>query len=216
MQTLVEEGRVWFRGAIAEADLAALDTACALEGAAGRRLEWSEGIAGALAGATRLAQSLVPGARPVRLVVFDKTDEANWGLPWHQDRVVALRDRVEAPGFTNWTRKAGVWHAEPPLEIMERMIFARVHLDPADEGNGCLELAIGTHRAGRIAEGNVAATAESSEQESCAAGRGDVLFASALILHRSRPSRSAQKRRALRIDYSADDLPPPLQWSIPA
>jgi hypothetical protein len=40
-----------------------------------------------------------------------------------------------------------------------------------------------------------------------------VLFAKALILHRSAPSRTSAPRRAVRIDYCADDLPPPLAWA---
>lgn len=210
---LEREGRVWFRRAVAEADLAKLDTACDVEGAAGRRLELSSEIAHALGGITNLAQALVPGARPVRLVAFDKSGEMNWGLPWHQDRVVALRDRVEAPGFSNWTRKAGVWHAEPPAGVLESMIFARVHLDAADEDNGCLQLALGSHER-RVAEQDVDAAISASVQEPCIAQRGDVLFAKALILHRSRPSRTMAGRRALRIDYSAVALPSPAQWAM--
>ena len=34
-----------------------------------------------------------PNARPVRVIAFNKTEGNNWTLPWHQDRVVALRER---------------------------------------------------------------------------------------------------------------------------
>lgn len=159
---------------------------------------------------------MLPGARPVRLVAFDKSGEVNWALPWHQDRVVALRERIGAFGFSNWSRKAGVWHAEPPPGVMDGMLFARVHLDAANEGNGCLELALGSHALGKVADIDAADTAARCEQEACIATRGDVLFARALILHRSRPSQTSAPRRALRIDYSALDLPAPLQWVIEA
>lgn len=187
-----------------------------MEGAPGARLAWTPEIAAALADVSRLAETLLPSARPVRLVAFDKSDEMNWGLPWHQDRVVALRERVEAPGFSNWSRKAGVWHAEPPPGVMSEMLFARVHLDAADEDNGCLELALGSHALGKIADVNAERIAMTGEREACIAARGDVLFAKALILHRSRPSRKIASRRALRIDYSALELLPPAQWAIEA
>jgi ectoine hydroxylase-related dioxygenase (phytanoyl-CoA dioxygenase family) len=160
-----------------------------------------------------LAATILPRAKRVRTIVFNKTEANNWTLPWHQDRVVALRERVETPGFTNWTNKAGVWHAEPPIELLDRMLFARVHLDPAGEDNGCLQLALGTHARGKVAAANAETIANAAPIENCIAERGDVLFAKALILHRSSPSRANARRRAIRIDYSADPLPPPLEWA---
>jgi hypothetical protein len=162
---------------------------------------------------TAIARELLPGARPVRVVAFNKTEANNWMLPWHQDRVIALRERVETPGFTNWTNKAGIWHAEPPIELLERMLFARVHLDIAGIENGCLQLAFGTHARGKIAAADAEAIANAAPIEDCIAARGDVLFAKALILHRSLPSRTDASRRAIRIDYCAEELPPPLEWA---
>ncbi|MGH6951294.1 MAG: phytanoyl-CoA dioxygenase family protein, partial [Vitreimonas sp.] len=96
--------------------------------------------------------------------------------------------------------------------LLERMIFARIHLDPADTENGCLQLALGTHARGKIAAADAEAVANSAPTENCVAARGDVLFAKALILHRSSPSRTRADRRAVRIDYCAEQLPPPLEW----
>ncbi|MCX7356631.1 MAG: phytanoyl-CoA dioxygenase family protein [Alphaproteobacteria bacterium] len=206
---LEQEGRVWLRRALSAASLAALDDATRLDSKPGGRIP-------SLAASVELdaiAATLLPGARPVRVIAFNKTEANNWTLPWHQDRVVALRERIETPGFSNWTNKAGIWHAEPPIELLERMIFARIHLDPADTENGCLQLALGTHARGKIAAADAEVMASASPNEDCIAERGDVLFAKALILHRSSPSRTNVGRRALRIDYSAEPLPPPLEWA---
>jgi hypothetical protein len=62
----------------------------------------SNGPIGSLA-----AQSLGETARPVRAILFDKSASANWSLTWHQDRVVAVRERMEVEGFGPWTRKHG-------------------------------------------------------------------------------------------------------------
>jgi len=206
---LEQEGRVWFRRALSAACLAELDSVGSAEGKPGERLPALDGLEELDA----LAAQLLPGARPVRVIAFNKTESSNWTLPWHQDRVVALRARIETPGFTNWTNKAGIWHAEPPIELMECMIFARVHLDPADAENGCLQLALGTHARGKIAASDAEATAQAAPIENCVAERGDVLFAKALILHRSSPSRTSANRRAIRIDYCAEDLPAALEWA---
>jgi hypothetical protein len=202
------EGRVWSRDALDTEDLTALDAVADTEARPGQRLLLEPSPA-----LNMLAQQLLPGARPVRVVAFNKTEINNWTLPWHQDRVVALRDRVETPGFINWTSKAGIWHAEPPTELLERMIFARIHLDPADSANGCLQLAIATHARGKIAAADAEAIAHAAPIENCVAKRGDVLFAKALILHRSSPSRTNAGRRAIRIDYCAEGLPSPLEWA---
>ena len=206
---LEQEGRVWFRRALSDASLSALDEKTPAVGRPGERIVVLDGLERLGA----LASQLLPGARPVRVIAFNKTEANNWILPWHQDRVVALRERVETPGFTNWTNKAGIWHAEPPIELLERMIFARIHLDPADEQNGCLQLALGTHARRKIAATDAEAIANGTPIENCIAQRGDVLFAKALILHRSSPSQTNAGRRAIRIDYCAEPLPAPLEWA---
>ncbi len=205
---LDRDGRVWLRSALDEPSLAELAVAFGAPDAPGQR-----SLCDAPTALNTLAQQLLPGARPVRVIAFNKTEANNWTLPWHQDRVIALRERVETPGFSNWTRKAGIWHAEPPIELLERMLFARIHLDAADAENGCLQLALGTHTRGKIAAADADAIAHASPIEDCIANRGDVLFARALILHRSSPSRTSSPRRAIRVDYCADDLPPPLAWA---
>jgi hypothetical protein len=87
------------------------------------------------------------GARPVRAILFDKNAEVNWGLAWHQDRTIAVRRRVEVPGFGPWTVKAGMVHVAPPFSLLARMITVRIHLDPVDAANAPLLIAPGSHLA---------------------------------------------------------------------
>lgn len=211
--TLEVDGRVWKRRALSAHHVAMFEKSSSLGDAPGVRFAVQD-LADLLevSGVNDQARRLLPGAEPVRIVAFNKRAENNWTLGWHQDRVVALRNRADVAGFDNWSRKAGVWHAEPPVDLLARMIFARVHIDAADSRNGCLEIALGTHRHGKISAVDVAATVEKSPIEECIGEAGDVLFAKALVAHRSRASQSAAPRRAIRIDYCADALPPPLEW----
>ena len=63
----------------------------------------------------KIAESLIGNAaRPVRAILFDKTETSNWNLGWHQDRTIVVRNRVEVSGFGPWTIKAGVQHVAPP------------------------------------------------------------------------------------------------------
>ena len=60
-----------------------------------------------------VAQYLGSGARPVRAILFDKTPAANWGLGWHQDRTIVVRERHDVPEFGPWSRKGELQHVEP-------------------------------------------------------------------------------------------------------
>lgn len=64
----------------------------------------------------RLAAELLgPGARAVRALAFDKRPDANWAVGWHQDRTIAVRVRIETPGFGPWSVKGGV-PQNPPVD----------------------------------------------------------------------------------------------------
>lgn len=122
-------------------------------------------------------------SRPVRAILFDKTSESNWALGWHQDRTIAVRERIEVPGFKHWNSKAGAIHAEPPFEIIKRMITARVHLDPVREESAPLLIAPGSHRRGRIGEAEIADAVEQCDTFACTAEAGDVWLYRTAILH---------------------------------
>ena len=39
----------------------------------------------------------------VKATLFDKTPDTNWRVRWHQDRVLAVKERLEVPGFGPWS-----------------------------------------------------------------------------------------------------------------
>ena len=215
-QELETTGRCWFRNALAESELHALERACLTDQRPGARLGLAGDLRELLAseGTTpALAHQLLPESKPVRIVAFNKSASTNWSVPWHQDRVIAVAQRHDVEGFGGWSNKDGVWHCEPPIAILSAMIFARIHFDDTDEKNGCFELALGTHAHGWIASDQAHAVASSAPREICTAKRGDVLFVKALALHRSASSKTGDPRRALRVDYVNLDLRPPLEWA---
>lgn len=150
--------------------------------------------------------------RPVRAILFDKSDNANWALGWHQDRTISLRARREVAGFGPWTVKQGIQHAEPPFALIERMITVRVHLDPVDADNAPLLVALGSHTSGRVPVDDLAAAVESADIFACLAETGDVWAYSTPILHASQAATPGRRRRVLQADYSADSLPGGLEW----
>lgn len=151
-------------------------------------------------------------ARPVRAVLFDKREGMNWALGWHQDRAIAVKERVETPGFGPWSRKGGVVHVEPPFELIGNMITLRTHLDRCDEDNAPLLIAPGSHLLGRIPANKVAIIAEELGVVPCLAGIGDIWLYSTAIAHASEKAAKPVRRRVLQVDYANETLPDGLRW----
>ena len=151
-------------------------------------------------------------ARPVRGLLFDKTAGANWKVAWHQDRSIAVRERVDTPGFGPWSTKAGVTHVQPPVDVLERMVTVRLHLDDCDAANGPLRVVPGSHARGILTPQSVDRLPDECGQATCIAARGDAIVMRPLLLHASSPARSPRRRRVVHVEYCADELPAPLTW----
>ena len=214
----VRDGAIHFSNVLPVDDLAALrDLADREVGARpGARLRGASvldavlattGSVGALA--VRLTSS---AARPVRAVMFDKTPDANWVVPWHQDRTLPVAQRIDVEGFGPWSTKDGVLHVAPPFEILARMVTLRVHLDPVGAANAPLRAALGSHRLGRVPAGDVAARAAEHAVIDCLAQAGDVWAYATPILHASDRAEPPRRRRVLQVDFADFDLPGGLQW----
>lgn len=205
------------RGAFTPGEIKDLKRLCDVGSKPGVRLDMSAELArliGAQSSYSNYIEMIGVNSTPVRLVAFNKTPLANWSVPWHQDRVIAVARQCAIPNYTNWVSKSAFWHCEPPIELLQEMVFVRVHIDACDELNGPLELALGSHKHGLVKSEEAAEIAASSEIEMCLAQPGDVLMVKALTVHRSRSSATATPRRALRIDYAKRDaLDERLRWA---
>ena len=151
-------------------------------------------------------------ARPVRAVMFDKTADANWIVAWHQDRTIAVRERIEVAGFGPWSSKDEILHVAPPFEVLARMLTVRVHLDSVDETNARLKVALGSHAQGRVSAAEAEAVASAAAQIVCLAAVGDIWAYRTPILHASERALRPRHRRVLQVDYADFDLPGGLVW----
>jgi ectoine hydroxylase-related dioxygenase (phytanoyl-CoA dioxygenase family) len=152
------------------------------------------------------------GAKVVRAIYFDKTQEANWKVPWHQDLTIAVKKRAAIPGFAPWTQKGGVWHVQPPTGILENMITLRFHLDDADENNGALKIIPDSHRRGRLNAEQIKEIRAANESRVCRVKKGDCLVMSPLLLHSSSAGTNPKRRRVVHLEYSVAALPDGLDW----
>jgi hypothetical protein len=153
-------------------------------------------------------------ARLVRILAFDKTPDTNWGVPWHQDRTIAVKKRADADGFGPWSMKSGMLHVEPPPWLLEGMFSLRLHLDDCCSENGPLKVLPGSHRLGRLPVKQVLELGSASPSMTCIAATGDILAMKALTVHASDPTASPAHRRVLHLDFTTIDLPPPLEWAM--
>lgn len=158
------------------------------------------------------AQHLGPAAQPVRAVLFDKTPATNWSLGWHQDRTIAVRARVDVPGYGPWSTKQGIQHVEPPFAITAAMVTLRIHLDDTPADNAPLLIAPGSHRLGRIAEDAINDLVARCGMIACLAVAGDVWCYATPILHASAAAQGQRRRRVLQVDYAATALPESIIW----
>lgn len=151
-------------------------------------------------------------AKPVRAIFFDKTPDANWKVPFHQDLTITVREKRETEGFTAWTKKAEIHHVQPPVSILEKMIAVRIYLDDADETNGALKVIPESHKNGRLSADEIQNLLKANKSELCGIKRGEAFFMRPLLVHASSKGTNPKHRRVIHIEYSAENLPNGLEF----
>ena len=152
------------------------------------------------------------GAFPVRAILFDKTPVANWKVSWHQDLTIAVKKRVEVAGYGPWSEKAGVVHVQPPVEVLERMLALRLHIDESAVANGPLRVLAGSHRGGKLRDADIPACRDRLAEKVCLVPRGGALLMRPLLLHASSPALEPAHRRVIHIEYANCPLATGLDW----
>lgn len=145
-----------------------------------------------------------------KAIYFDKPAQSNWLVAWHQDLMVSVDKRVDAPGFGPWTDKKGDVSVQPPRAISENICTLRLHLDACDATNGALKVVPGSHRHGAILAAEL--PTYTGHAITCPAPAGGVMLMKPLTLHASNRSTSPYPRRVIHLEFSSLDLPDGLQW----
>jgi ectoine hydroxylase-related dioxygenase (phytanoyl-CoA dioxygenase family) len=158
------------------------------------------------------ASALGPQCFPVRAILFDKSAGQNWSLGWHQDRTIAVRQRLDIDGFGPWSVKSGMVHVEPPFDLLAGMVTVRIHLDDVPETNAPLLIAPGSHKRGRIPVAEIPDVVRECGMITCTAAAGDIWLYATPILHASEAAAEPHHRRVLQVDYAVGELPGGLQW----
>jgi len=155
------------------------------------------------------------GAAPqvVRVIFFDKTEANNWLVPWHQDRTIALNKKIDIKNWGRWSIKDGVHHVQPSVDVLDKMVTFRVHLDDSDANNGCLKVIPDTHTRGLLSQDEIQKITTHESYEYCKVKAGDVVLMRPHILHASSKCVTPKHRRIVHIEYSSYSLPQGLLWA---
>jgi phytanoyl-CoA dioxygenase PhyH len=140
-------------------------------------------------------------AVPLDAIFFDKHARANWTVPGHQDRIVAVAATTARPHRL----RDGIAYAELDAKTLARLVALRIHFDPTDGETGALCVVPGSHLDGVMPSGQIS-NVPLDQYGPCAAGAGDVLILRPLLLHRSSPSRGEGQRRVLHVVYGTQEL----------
>jgi phytanoyl-CoA dioxygenase PhyH len=162
-----------------------------------------------------IAESVLgPDCFAVRGILFDKTPATNWKVAWHQDLTIAVKERLDVPGFGPWSEKAGVVSVQPPVSVLKNMITIRVHLDDCGPDNGPVRVLPGSHQSGRLDVSEIEEWRKVTAPVETIARRGAALVMRPLLLHASSPATQPGHRRVVHLDYAFDTLPGGLEWHM--
>src|SRR6185436_13601306 len=148
----------------------------------------------------------------VKATLFDKTPDTNWRAQWHQDRVLAVKERLEVPGFGPWSVRCGSAHVDGPARVLEQMVAVRIHLDACGPENGPLRVIPGSHQLGKLSDEQLAKIVATHEPVELCAPQGAILLMRPLLLHASSASRADAHRRVLHIEFAPAEAISPLLW----
>lgn len=164
-------------------------------------------------GVRQVAEAILgPECFVARAILFDKTDTANWKVAWHQDLTIAVRERLDMPGYGPWSLKEGVVHVQPTCDVLGRMLAVRVHLDDSTRDNGPLRVLPGSHRSGKLTPEEITAWKDRTAAVECLIKRGGILAFRPLLLHASSQAIHPQHRRVVHFEFVTGGLPGGLNW----
>jgi ectoine hydroxylase-related dioxygenase (phytanoyl-CoA dioxygenase family) len=143
----------------------------------------------------------------VEATLLDKTAASDVHERWHQDRFIAVKERLDVTGYSSWKMKGGVLHVEPPARVLSQMLAVRIHLD-----DGALRVVPGTHRLGKLSEGELSDAVASSPHAELLAPQGRMLLMRPLLIHSSAATSTASHRRVLHIELAPPEAISPLHW----
>ncbi|MDX1959864.1 MAG: phytanoyl-CoA dioxygenase family protein [Leptospiraceae bacterium] len=147
----------------------------------------------------------------VKSIYFDKPEDSNWYVNYHQDLTISVDVKAELEGFSLWTSKQNQFAVQPPIEILKSIFTIRIHLDDTDSENGALKVIPKSHSK-EIYKHNHSDW-ETENEVVCEVSKGGIMIMKPLLLHSSSRTTNNKKRRVIHIEFSNKELPTEVNWS---
>jgi ectoine hydroxylase-related dioxygenase (phytanoyl-CoA dioxygenase family) len=144
-------------------------------------------------------------------IYFDKPEESNWFVAYHQDLTISVNKKIEIANFENWTIKQNQFAVQPPIEILEKNFTIRIHIDKTTKENGALKVLNKSHRKGIVRSENI--EVKNEIESICEVEKGGIMIMKPLLFHASNKTTNNERRRVIHIEFSNQRLPKELEWS---
>lgn len=146
----------------------------------------------------------------VKSIYFDKPEQSNWFVPYHQDLTISVDKKAELDGYSKWTLKQDQFSVQPPLDLLKQIFTVRIHLDDTDENNGALKIIPGSHLKDIYRPEDIDWATET--EHICDVPKGGIMIMKPLLLHSSSRTTNNSKRRVIHIEFCNRELHQELQW----
>ena len=147
----------------------------------------------------------------VKSIYFDKPENSNWFVAYHQDLTISVDRKNDIEGYTHWTLKHNQYAVQPPLGTLQDNFTIRIHLDDTNEENGALRVIPASHLKGIFRPEDINWTTEI--ETVCSVTRGGIMIMKPLLLHASSRTITRNRRRVIHIEFSRTRLPGKLNWA---
>lgn len=147
----------------------------------------------------------------VKSIYFDKPEESNWFVAWHQDLTISVDKKIDIEGFSPWTTKQNQFAVQPPLNILQDNFTIRIHLDNTNEANGALKVIPKSHLKGLYRPEKIDWSIETDII--CCVKKAGIMLMKPLLLHSSGRTTNNEQRRVIHTEFRRSPLSGNLNWS---
>ena len=144
-------------------------------------------------------------------IYFDKPEQSNWFVAYHQDLTISVDKKIEIKNFGPWTVKQNQFAVQPPLDFLEDNFTFRIHLDDTNENNGALKVVPKSHLKGIYRADTI--NWDTETETICSTLKGGIMIMRPLLLHSSSRTTNNSKRRVIHIEFSNKELNNGLNWA---
>ena len=146
----------------------------------------------------------------VKSIYFDKPEESNWFVGYHQDLTISVDKKLELEDFSNWTVKQNQYSVQPSDEVLKNICTVRIHLDDTNEENGALKVIPNSHHEViRLDTFDF----KNKKETFCNVPKGGIMIMKSLLFHASNKTTNKERRRVIHLEFSNKNLPNELSWS---